>query len=345
MYINPIEGEKFPVERWECITGGLGQVGAKMLSLDEVVSIMSKRRTDKGSLGKHIFIGSNKGGVGKTMTSIQLAWTLVMKGYKVLYADMDPQANMTYGLLEDEEKTEADLSFYEALVGECKFEEIKGEVCDTFHLIGANSNLSEIDHYLRTKLEKGSGNFFDNEPSSESEMLQLYKDTYALFKELGRKYDFVIYDTNPETNAFNRISMQMADIAIVPIQPKEASVKGYGVTRDEIIESVEVVGRSQSEIKNKIKILLNEAQPIPLERREKLVGKIRDFFGSNVLNSEISFSFDLGEASDLSFPAIAFEGVSNNQLEELNALAEEVIELAIKEKITRPRRGRFAEAR
>lgn len=345
MYINPIEGEKFLKERWECVTGTLSNDAKSELTLDEVISIVRANKKDKEFLGKHIFIGSNKGGVGKTMTAIQLAWSLLMNGYKVLYADMDPQANMTYGLLEDEEKTEADLSFYEALVGECKFNEIKGVIHESFHLIGANSNLSEIDHYLRSKIDKSNSGFFDKDENSENEMLQLYKDTYKLFKELGKSYDFVIYDTNPETNAFNRISMQMADLAIIPIQPKEASVKGYGITRDEIYESLETVGRSKGEIKNKIKILLNETQPIPETRRAKLIGKIRDYFGSKILESEISFSFDLGEASDLSFPGIAFSGVSDNQLREISKLTKEVVSIARDKKKQTRSKGLFAEVR
>lgn len=344
MYINPIEGESFPKERWECLTGKLDS-SKPALTLSDVVKQTNSNRTGGGYISKHIFIGSNKGGVGKSLTAIQLAWTLTIKGYKVLYADMDPQANMTYGLLEDEEKTEAPLSFYEALVGECKFNEIKGEITESFHLIGANSNLSEIDHYLRSKIEKGTASFFDEDTNAADELTQLYRDTYALFKELGKSYDFIIYDTNPETNAFNRISMQMADIAIVPLQPKEASVKGYGITRDEILESMLIVGRSKKEIKDKILLLLNEAQPIPPERKDKLINKIRDFFGKSVMRSEVSYSFDLGEASDLSFPAIAFERVSDKQLEELAALAEEVVHISTQKKRVTSRRGLFSEVR
>ena len=72
-------------------------------------------------MGRTIVIANQKGGVGKTTTSINLSAALAEQGQKVLVIDMDPQGNTTSGL--GVEKDEVENTVYELLLGECTIQE------------------------------------------------------------------------------------------------------------------------------------------------------------------------------------------------------------------------------
>ena len=72
-------------------------------------------------MGKVIAIANQKGGVGKTTTSINLSASLAKKGKKILVIDMDPQGNTTSGF--GVEKNEIENTIYELIIGECSIKE------------------------------------------------------------------------------------------------------------------------------------------------------------------------------------------------------------------------------
>ena len=168
-------------------------------------------------MGKIIAIANQKGGVGKTTTSINLSASLAAKGKKVLVIDTDPQGNTTSGFGID--KNELDNTIYELILGECSIRDcIIADIIENVSVVPSNVNLA----------------------AAEIELIGVDKKEYILKNEVDyvkEDYDFIIIDCPPSLNMLTINSMTTADSVLVPIQCEYYALEGLS----QLIHTVNLV--------------------------------------------------------------------------------------------------------
>ena len=157
-------------------------------------------------MGKIIAIANQKGGVGKTTTSINLSACFAEKGKKVLVIDTDPQVTTTSGFGIDKNNLED--TIYELILGECSIGDcIIKNVVENVSVLPANVNLA----------------------AAEIELIGIDKKEYILKKEVDyvkEEYDFIIIDCPPSLNMLTINAMTTADSVLVPIQCEYYALEG-----------------------------------------------------------------------------------------------------------------------
>ena len=151
-------------------------------------------------MGRIIAVANQKGGVGKTTTSINLAACLAEKGKKVLAVDMDPQGNLTSGLGID--KNTLEYTIYHAMSGEINIGE-----CMIVHPLEHGLDLSVLP--ANRDLAGAEVELVDAEDPQH-----ILKN---LLKSVKKKYDFIIIDCPPALGMLTINSMTAADTVLVPI--------------------------------------------------------------------------------------------------------------------------------
>lgn len=157
-------------------------------------------------MGRIIAIANQKGGVGKTTTTINLAACLAEKGKKVLVIDTDPQGNSTSGFGID--KNFLDNTIYELILGECSIQDcIIKEAIPNVSVVPSNVNLA----------------------AAEIELIGVDKKEYILKNEVDwirDAYDFIIIDCPPSLSLLTINAMTTADSVLVPIQCEYYALEG-----------------------------------------------------------------------------------------------------------------------
>ncbi|MCR5109073.1 MAG: AAA family ATPase [Lachnospiraceae bacterium] len=158
-------------------------------------------------MGKVISITNQKGGVGKTTTTINLSAALAKRGKKVLVIDCDPQGNATSGFGVDK-NDEDNPTVYELLLGECSIKDaIKRNVFPNLSLIPSNVNLAAIE--VQT---------IDNKERE-----------YILKKEVDwirNDYNYILLDCPPALSMLTINALTTSDSVLVPIQCEYYALEG-----------------------------------------------------------------------------------------------------------------------
>ena len=168
-------------------------------------------------MGRIIAIANQKGGVGKTTTSINLSASLAAKGKKVLVIDTDPQGNTTSGF--GIEKNELEDTIYELILGECSIRDcIISNVIKNVSVVPSNVNLA----------------------AAEIELIGVDKKEFILKNEVDYvkdDYDFIIIDCPPSLNILTVNAMTTADSVLVPIQCEYYALEGLS----QLIHTIDLV--------------------------------------------------------------------------------------------------------
>ena len=257
-------------------------------------------------MGKIISLVNQKGGVGKTTTSINLAASLALLGKKVLLVDLDPQGNATTGI--GINKGDIENSIYEVLMGVC---DIKSAVYASkykrLYVIPATINLAGVQNELYEKSRE------DNE-FSRSGQLKKYIDT------IKDEFDYIIMDCPPSLGLLITNALTASDSVIIPVQCEFFALEG-------IMQLLNTIMMAQKNLNPNLQ--LEGVLLTMLDARTNLgfevVEDVRKYFKEKVYDTIIPRLIRLTEAPSHGKPIVAYDPKSKGTEAYLN-LAKEVIE-------------------
>jgi len=233
-------------------------------------------------MAKIFCIANQKGGVGKTTTSVNLAAGLAKVGQRVLLVDLDPQGNATMGSGVD--KRQLALTVYDVLLESSSIQEaaVYAEKAG-YHVLGANRELA----------------------GAEVELVELERRDQRLKEALARvqsEYDFVLIDCPPSLSMLTLNGLCSAHGVIVPMQCEYFALEG-------LTDLVNTIKQVHANLNRDLKIigLLRVMFDPRVTLQQQVSEQLKAHFGDKVFNAVIPRNVRLAEAPSYGLPGVVFD--------------------------------------
>jgi chromosome partitioning protein len=255
-------------------------------------------------MSKIIAIANQKGGVGKTTSSINISASIAIAEHKTLIIDIDPQANSSSGLGIDTENTNG--SIYEVLSNEKSLNDVilKTEV-PNLDIIPSHINLvgSEIELVSVPNREK------------------ILKEA---FNNLKGDYEYIFIDCPPSLGLLTINALTAANSVLIPVQAEYYALEGLG----QLINTINMVKKHLNP-NLELEGVLITMYDSRLKLSKQVAEEIKKYFKSKVYNTVIFRNVKLGEAPSFRKPVILYDAVSTGTYNYIDA-ANEILSRNIK---------------